>query len=182
VRRLDTAEAGSDLRDLSHRAVDVNRFADLGTEWFWEDVFQLPEPTYWSKEHATEVAGLRATGMTHEQLAARFGVSVRTVRKAPQLAAKLDPAAAQLPRKMPRARWEGSHFREVADLHGQGRTVAQLAEHFDRSESPTRAPSNWPRPKLAVNLPERHRWGRWTETGYEAGGAGLTPRPARTFC
>ncbi|MDB5310438.1 MAG: Resolvase domain protein [Gemmataceae bacterium] len=138
VRRLDTADAGPALREEAHRAADVHRFAGLGPDWFWEDEFRIPDPTCWSKENAAEVARLRVT-MTHEQLAAHFGRSVPTIRKALRAAKTGGLLTAGLPRKMPRARWESQHFGEVADLRRQGRSLSELCTHFGKSEPLIRA-------------------------------------------
>ncbi len=139
IRRLQTEDAGPALREAAHRAVDVNRFAGLGAEWFWEDEFRIPEPTYWSKENAAAVARARAEGRTHEQLADQFGVTVPTIRKALQIAEKSDAGVNQLPRKMPRARWQDSHADEVWRLKQEGRSVKELAAHFKVSEPLIRA-------------------------------------------
>ena len=88
----------------------------------------------WSDRHAAEVADLRKNGWTHARLAQRFSVSVPTIRKALRIAATSDSACASLPNKMPRARWPERHFREVAELRSQGRSLRELVEHFGRSE------------------------------------------------
>jgi uncharacterized protein (DUF433 family) len=139
LRRLQTEDAGPTLREAAHRAADVNRFAGLGSEWFWEDEFHIPEPTCWSKENAAAVAQARSEGRTHEQLATQFGVTVPTIRKALQFAAKADSGPAPLPRKMPRARWQDSHAEEVWALKQEGRSVKEMAAHFEVSEPLIRA-------------------------------------------
>jgi DNA invertase Pin-like site-specific DNA recombinase len=139
IRRLQTEDAGPALRELAHRAADVNRFAGLGTEWFWEDEFQIPEPTYWAKENASAVAQGRSEGLTHEQLAVQFGVTVPTIRKALKIAVEADSSLAGLPRKMARARWQDSHFVEVHRLKSEGWSVKRLAAHFNVSEPLIRA-------------------------------------------
>jgi DNA invertase Pin-like site-specific DNA recombinase len=139
IRRLQTEDAGPALRDVAHRAADVKRFAGLGSEWFWEDEFRIPEPTCWSKENAAAVARARSEGRTHEQLADQFGVTVPTIRKALEIAAQSDAGLARLPRKMARARWQDSHADEVWALRQQGRSMKELAAHFDVSEPLIRA-------------------------------------------
>ncbi len=106
----------------------------LGSEWFWEDEFRIPEPTCWSKENAAWVAWSRAEGRTHEPLAAQFGVTVSIIRKALQFAVKASPRLAQLPRKMLRARCEDSHAEELWALWQEGRSTEQRDAHFGRSE------------------------------------------------
>ena len=93
IRRLQTEDAGPSLREAAHRAADVNQFAGLGSEWFWEDEFRIPEPTCWSKENAAAVARPRAEGRTHEELADQFGVTVLTIRKALQISEQSDSGA-----------------------------------------------------------------------------------------
>ncbi len=148
IRSLQTEDAGPELRVLAHRAADVKRFAGLGSEWFWKDEFHIPEPTYWAKENAAAVARARSERLTHEQLAAKFDVTVPTIRKAIQIAENANPGANPLPRKMPRARWQDSHFEEVHRLKLEGWSVQKMAAHFDKSEPLIRAAL-----ELAANNP-----------------------------
>lgn len=122
----------------AHIAADPDRFAGLGEEWFWEDLFNIPEKTYWAKEHAAEVARMRATGLTHEQLAKRFGKTMPTIRSALLLANSADADAPRLPRKMPRRRWTVDHATEVAQLKKQGMGTNDLAQHFQKSDTTIR--------------------------------------------
>lgn len=71
IRRLQTEDAGPTLREAAHLAADVNRFAGLGSEWFWEDEFRIPEPTCWSRENAAWVARSRAAGRGPDARATR---------------------------------------------------------------------------------------------------------------
>ena len=88
--------------------------------WFWTDIFQIPKPTFWAKEHAGEVAKARAEGLTIDKLAEQFGKARQTIRSALSYAAKADDAVRDLPKKMPRARWREDHAAEVAALKSQG--------------------------------------------------------------
>lgn len=89
VRRRVSADDGSqaELHAMAHEAADVNRFAGLGLEWFWEDTLQIPGKTCWSVEHAQQVAAKRQeTGWSPTKLAEFFRVSAPTIRKALQIA------------------------------------------------------------------------------------------------
>jgi DNA invertase Pin-like site-specific DNA recombinase len=108
--------------------------AELVEQIDWAETPVLEPTPSWSAQHAAEVAGKRAAGLTHAQLAAHFGVSVPTIRKALQLALQGRDTPLELPRKMPRPRWPEQHFPEVARLHGQGMSVQELCQHFARSE------------------------------------------------
>ncbi len=136
-RQLRGEPPACDAKDNVAAEVDITnpqRFAELGAEWFWEDVLEIQRPTGWAQEHATEVAAARATGKTHEQLAAMFNVTVPTIRKAIKIAQQSDGTLTTLPRKMPRARWPEQHFEEVADLRRTGMSMTELCNHFHRSE------------------------------------------------
>lgn len=133
VRRItDGGENSAQLQAVAHEAADVNRFAGLGEEWFWEDEFTIPEATCWSREHAEEVAQLRETGMTHHQLAEHFRVTTPTIRNALAIWESAHPDAVTMPRKMPRRRWEDEHGQEAFRLHKLGQSISQLAEHFGK--------------------------------------------------
>jgi hypothetical protein len=82
VRRIEDGEGNqAELQAAAHLAADVQRFAGLGPEWFWEDRFQMPGRTCWSDEHAQEVSRLqRETGWTRSKLAEHFGKSIPTIR------------------------------------------------------------------------------------------------------
>jgi uncharacterized protein (DUF433 family) len=131
IRRVsDSGDDCARLQAAAHEAAEVNRFGGLGEEWFWQDEFAVPEPTCWSREHAEEVAELRQTGMTHEQLAKHFQVSVPTVRSALEHWRAKHPDAAAMPRKMPRPRWEVENAQEVSRLRTLGYKLKDLANHF----------------------------------------------------
>jgi hypothetical protein len=105
VRRV-AAEDGSqaELQAAAHQAADVDRFAGLGPEWFWEDDFRIPPRVGWSEKHAKEVAQRRASGLTMEELARHFAKSVPTIRQALRHAKAKDPSLAGLATKLPRRR------------------------------------------------------------------------------
>jgi uncharacterized protein (DUF433 family) len=139
VRIDDELDGREDARAAADMAADPNRFAGLPEEWFFHDEFRIPEPTFWSREHAAEVAEKRAEGMTHEELAAFFAVSIPTIRKALKLALESDGSLGQLPRKMPRDRWHEIHATEVKQLKDQGWSTDQIAEHFHKSDTTIRS-------------------------------------------
>ncbi len=88
----------------SDRPVNVNFGGDLAEliDWVTAPVIEPRQP--WSARHAAEVAQQRATGLTHEQLAAHFGVSVPTIRMALRHAVQGQEASPALPRKISRRR------------------------------------------------------------------------------
>jgi lambda repressor-like predicted transcriptional regulator len=141
-RRLGGEDAESaGLKDDAEWACDAHRFAGLGPEWFREDEFSIPgPPESWATANALAVARKRREmGWTHAQLAEHFGKSVPTIRAALKLAVEKDPSVASVPRKMPRARWEDSHYEEVAALHRSGMSVRDLSRRFGKSEPLIRA-------------------------------------------
>ena len=121
-----------DLRNL-----DPKRFSDLGPEWFWEDTLEVPKPTYWAAEYAAEVVRLRADGMTIEKLAAHFGKTPPTIRKALRIGAKARPEQ-QLPRKIAAAalgrspRRRGDESQTAGNDHRRNRRETR-EERYDHS-------------------------------------------------
>ena len=73
-----------------------------------------------------------------EKVAAHFGKTVPTIRAALKYACA-DGSFQELPAKMPRARWHVDHAAEVAALKAQGMTTAELAQHFQKSDTTIRA-------------------------------------------
>jgi hypothetical protein len=92
VRRVADGDGNqAELQAAAHQAADVDRFANLGPEWFWEDVFQVPRKTCWSEDHAAAVAAKkRETGWSVVRLAEHFAKSIPTVRRALSLAREQD--------------------------------------------------------------------------------------------
>jgi hypothetical protein len=73
-----------ELRDAADMAADPERFAGLPDDWFWEDVFQIPDrrPS-WVVENAEMVFQRRQEGnLSHSRLADEFGVSKPTIATA----------------------------------------------------------------------------------------------------
>jgi hypothetical protein len=129
------------MKDEAELACDVDRFAGLGGDWFWTDEFWIPgRAESWASANALAVAHKRVeSSWTHEQLAKHFGKTPQTIRAALKLAAKKDPSLPSTPRKMPRARWEDSHYVEVAAAHRSGMSIRELCCQFHKSEPLIRA-------------------------------------------
>ena len=138
-RRVETGEAPTDeLKARAIWATDPNRFAYLDERWFKEHMFHVPEPTFWAKEHAAEVAASRKLGATEQMLSDQFGVSLPTIRKSLRIARKSDPELLLLPRRMPRARWHEDHALEVAAKKAGGMSTEALAQFYDKSDTTIR--------------------------------------------
>lgn len=133
-----SAEAGAAMAEVD-TSLDPERFAGLADAFFWTEDVTVERALSWAEANAEAVAQARSKGRTHEQLADEFGVSIPTIRKALRIAAQSDSELSRLPRKMRRARWQDSHADEVWALKQQGRTVKQLAAHFEVSEPLIRA-------------------------------------------
>lgn len=139
--RLRVNDDGGDteyLQAAADMAADANRFSGLDDQWFWEDVFRIPERQSWVQQHATAVAEARSKGWTMEKVAAHFRKTVPTIRAALKHACA-DGSCQELPAKMPRARWHVDHAAEVAALKAQGMTTVALAKHFGKSDTTIRA-------------------------------------------
>ena len=127
-----SAQEGKQIDQI--QLLDSTRFEGFGREFFWEEEVFLEEKLPWYQVHSGAVGRERLDGKTHEELAAQFGVTVPTIRAALKHAAKSVPELLKLPRKMPRSRWEDSHYDEVARRKIGGESVAKLAAAFDVSE------------------------------------------------
>jgi DNA-binding CsgD family transcriptional regulator len=113
---------------------DPDRFAGLGAQWFWEDVFHIPEKKSWAEENALVVAAKRAeTRWSFDRLGKYFGKSKPTVKAAFRIAQGMDETAANLPKKMPRSKWEDTHYEEVAELKKKGLSMAAIARQLGMS-------------------------------------------------
>jgi DNA invertase Pin-like site-specific DNA recombinase len=139
LRVPNLSAEGKGLTGTADTSLDPERFAGLPPSFFWTESLSIEENSCWSEQHAAEVARMRKEGKTHEQLAALFGVTVPTIRKALRIAAQTDQGLQQVPKKMPRPRWPEQHFPEVAELRRRGLSLRELCEHFDRSEPLIRA-------------------------------------------
>ena len=120
--------------DDQTRLLDPTRFEGYGDEFFWQEELYLQEDLPWYRENAEAVARERVAGKTHEALARQFSVTVPTIRAALKHAYKIDPTLATVPKKMARARWQDSHYVEVAAREAEGQSVAVMSAHFGVSE------------------------------------------------
>lgn len=84
LRVLDDAVTDVDVRTLADFAGDPNRFADLGNEWFWLDVFHMPAPTQsWAVANSEKVFRRRQeSGLSCGKLAVEFRKSRPTISAA----------------------------------------------------------------------------------------------------
>jgi site-specific DNA recombinase len=121
------------------RASDPRRFSGLEDQWFWVDSLEIPKTSSWAEQNAAEVGELRRSGQTIEQLAAHFGKTPPTIRRALALACVSDPSLKSLPRKMPRARWHERHATEVLKLKSEGQSTLAIARYFHKSDTTIRS-------------------------------------------
>lgn len=119
--------------------LDAERFKGYPDHYFWKEKLVLAKTLSWAETYAAAVAARRREGVSMEALSEQFGVTPPTIRHALKIAKSLDPTLTDLPKKSRRSRWEESHFKEVARLHGEGKTVKELSQHFDVSEPLIRA-------------------------------------------
>ncbi len=122
-----------ELDALSFWASDPRRFDELGDNWFEVVNFTVPEPTYWAKENAIAVSEMRLSGLTHEQLADHFSVSIPTVRKALRIGKTLDAKYSKAPRKMARARWHEDNA-ELVFKTSRAMMMKEMVKHFGKSD------------------------------------------------
>jgi hypothetical protein len=142
-RRIETGEAPkSELTARAIWATDPNRFAGLDERWFVEHVFQMPKRLSWAAQYAAEVAALRKRNYTEEMLSAHFGKTLPTIRASLRIAKVTDKELANLPRRMPRARWHEDNAREVA-LKAANMTTVELAKYFGKSDTTIRSALNY---------------------------------------
>ena len=67
-----------------------------------------------------------------------FGKTPPTIRRALQFAKEMDERFAEMPKKMPRARWDEVHAEEVAAKKAEGLGTNELAKHFSKSDTTIR--------------------------------------------
>lgn len=119
-------------------AVDPGRFSELGPEWFAEVKFQVPEKKSWAEQHAVEVASFRLENKsTMDETAAKFGVSVPTIRAALRIA-KSEHGLVAFGKRLSNATWK-CWFRVNASrvdeyMRQPGATIAAAAQHFGKAE------------------------------------------------
>jgi DNA invertase Pin-like site-specific DNA recombinase len=140
-RRTNSLSSGSlEMLEDVEQALDPNRFAGVAGKFFWEEEFYISRKLCWAEEHAMEVARARTDErLTHERLAERFGKTIPTIRHALRLAGAADESINALPRKIARRRWHEDHADEVAKLWADGKSISELEEQFDKSDTTIRA-------------------------------------------
>ena len=120
-------------------SLDPGRFTGLEERWFHEDMLPPRGPSFWSNDHAAEVADVRLSNpkWSVTQLAAHFGVSAPTIRKSLKLAAELGlvPEGTDRPGHV-RPSWPADHAAEVDRVRRANPrwSVPRLAAHFGVSE------------------------------------------------
>lgn len=138
---LDTGGAIDDdemVAEANEFAVNTDRFAGLGPEWFTEDQFEVPVITCWAETHAIAVAEYRlSTNASMDVTAAHFGKTTPTIRSALQHAVEkhgIDAIGRSVSRPTLR-NWSRANAQVVADfMKRPGVTMKIAAAHFERSE------------------------------------------------
>lgn len=132
---FDDEDAAAEANDF---AVDLERFAGLGSEWFCEDIFVVPKRQSWAEGHAEKVARFRLE--THATMAAtaeHFGKTVPTIRKALVYARDqhgLDAFGKSISQPN-RVTWPQQHAEAVREFFSRpGATMKAAAKHFSKSE------------------------------------------------
>lgn len=119
-------------------AVDPERFAELGPEWFTEKKFQVPERQSWVEKNAMNVAKYRFDNKTTMEVTAKhFGKSVPTIRAALRIAQSVFGFDA-FGKKISNSTWN-CWFRINAHLVDEflrqpGATIETAAKHFGKAE------------------------------------------------
>lgn len=120
-------------------AVDPNRFAELGPQWFTEHRFQVPERQSWAKQHAEEVARFRLEKkVTMDKTAKHFEVTVPTIRAALKIA-QAEYGLNAFGKKLSNSNWNcwcraNAHLVDEF-LHQPGATIKTAAKHFGKAEA-----------------------------------------------
>jgi site-specific DNA recombinase len=140
LRRVGAAsEVFEDFDLANYLAVDVNRFAGLGEEWFTVDEFQIEPRQSWTRRNARDVAEYRLrTHATVEKTAEHFGVTSPTILAALKYAKTehgLDAQGRRLSNST-WSTWSRLNARQVAEFLAQpGATKQSAAIHFDKAVS-----------------------------------------------
>lgn len=139
--RRDVADAISDedfAEAVNDFAVDPDRFAGLGPEWFHFDTFEVPRRLSWSEENAKTVAEFRLTkGATMEVTAEHFGRTVPTIRRALEYARYLHGinALGTSISLSTRSTWPQRNAEAVLEFfQAPGATMRAAVEYFEKSE------------------------------------------------
>jgi DNA invertase Pin-like site-specific DNA recombinase len=119
-------------------AIDPTRFAGLPSEWFTEDIFQVPERISWAEEHAMAVATFRIEQhATMEVTIAHFGKSKPTIQQALKYAKDLhgiDALGKDVSVKSRRF-WPRDNAKYVAEFFSRpGATMKEAIIYFGKSQ------------------------------------------------
>ncbi len=143
-----------DLECLAHWATDPHRFDYMDDCWFEEVTFVRPEQLCWAEENAIDIAECRLNDrLTEAALAEKFGVCILTIRKGLKIASQLDSKYADIPKKMPRARWHEDHAAEVHEANKR-MMMKDMVSHFGKSDIPFARPSSMPRGYWVLRNPQ----------------------------
>jgi hypothetical protein len=119
-------------------AVDTDRFAGLGPEWFAEDHFDVPETLSWAEANARAVAEFRlSTHSSMEVTAMHFEKTTPTIRAALNYAKEkygIDAFGKSISRPtLPN--WSRANAQAVVEFMSQPDVTMKIAvAHFERTE------------------------------------------------
>ncbi len=119
-------------------AVDTDRFAGLGPEWFAEDHFDVPETLSWAQANAQAVAEFRlSTHSSMEVTAKHFNKTTPTIRAALNYAKEkygIDAFGKSISRPtLPN--WSRANAQAVVEFMSQPDVTMKMAvAHFERTE------------------------------------------------
>ena len=84
LRVADADDGSVDMRALADFAADPDRFAGLDEQWFWHDVFHIPDKSpSWAEQNAEAVFERRQEAeLSYAKLGKEFGVTAPTARAA----------------------------------------------------------------------------------------------------
>lgn len=139
--RLDIKGAIDDdelAAEANEFAVDTDRFAGLGPEWFTEDHFETPITLSWAEANAQVVAEFRLRSEASMEVTAKhFGKTTPTIRAALKHAKEkfgIDAFGKSVSRPtLPN--WSRSNAQLVVEFMGQaGVTMKMAVAHFGKTE------------------------------------------------
>ncbi|MCC9598923.1 recombinase family protein [Stieleria sp. JC731] len=134
MRIHDESFSNERLRDQINMATDPHRFAMLPNDWFWIDVFQIPERSCWTKDNRDavrrryqEVQSATGRKPSANALAREFGVSRPTILAALDHAQRDDTVVPQH-RRQPTIKVKGNPNveAEIARLHDSGMSNKEI--------------------------------------------------------
>ncbi|WP_254508961.1 hypothetical protein [Anatilimnocola floriformis] len=132
---IDDDEAEIEANEF---AVNTDRFAGLGPEWFAEDHFDVPETLSWAEANAQAVAEFRLKNHASMEVTAKhFGKTVPTIRAALKYAKEkfgIDAYGKSVSRpNLPN--WSRTNAQAVAEFMSRPDVTMKMAvAHFERTE------------------------------------------------